>query len=77
MSDENQNLEFTKGTMERIEPYGLYLKEKDRVIIVLIPDVSLVRVPDLAQAFQVGQVINVKILECIEKDKIFKGTMIF
>ena len=66
----------TVGVIERIEPYGLYLRDGERKIIVLIPDVSRDRIRDLSEIFQIGQSVNVAVISFVEDRGLYKGTMI-
>jgi ribosomal protein S1 len=69
-------LGITTAVIKRIEPYGLYLHERNRTILVLIVDISRERIPDLAQRFQVGQIVKVNVLRFVPEGGMFKGSML-
>ena len=61
--------------VERVELYGIYLRFSQGEVIVLIPDVSYERIPDLTKKVHVGDRLLVKILEYVEDRHVFKGTI--
>lgn len=59
----------------RVEPYGLYLAYGSNTIIVLIPDVSSRPIDDLCREYRLGEEVVVRVLQYIEEQKIYKGTI--
>jgi ribosomal protein S1 len=59
----------------RVEAYGVYLECDGNELIVLIPDVSHERVPDLRAKYQLGDKVTVRVLSYIEDRKLFKATI--
>ncbi len=64
------------AVVERIEHYGLYLREGERVILVLIVDISKERIARLEDVFGVGQSVSVNVLFYVPERGVYKGTMI-
>lgn len=67
--------EIFLAQVTRVEPYGVYLRFPHGEVIVLIPDVSYDRVPDLTVRYSVGDDVQVKILDYVEDRKLYKGTI--
>jgi hypothetical protein len=59
-----------------VEHYGLYLRAEAGDAIVLIPEVSVDRIPELRRAYQPGDVVRVRLLDWIPDRRMFKATML-
>src|SRR5438105_4118468 len=51
-----------RGSVVRVEPYGLYLKSGDQTVVVLAPEVSWFGKGELRQCVRVGEVFDVLVL---------------
>lgn len=71
-----ENSEPVDGEVTRVEHYGLYVKTPDGDAVVLIPDVSKERIPDLKAAYSVGDQVCVRLLRFVAEQGIHKATMI-
>lgn len=71
-----ENNESVDGEVTRVEHYGLYVKTSEGEAVVLIPDVSKERIPDLKAAYSVGDRVRVRLLRFVEEKGIHKATMI-
>jgi small subunit ribosomal protein S1 len=67
--------ETVSATVKRVEPYGVYLDGPEGEIIVLIPDVSHERIPDLKKHYSIGDQVRVHVLKYVPERKLFKGTI--
>jgi hypothetical protein len=54
---------------------SIYLDSPHGEILVLIPDVSPERIPDLTKRFRRGEYVRARILQCVAERNVFKGTM--
>jgi ribosomal protein S1 len=68
--------EVTSGKVTQVEHYGLYIETGEGPALVLIPDVSKERIPDLAAAYKAGDSVRVKLLRFVPERGLFKATMI-
>ncbi|MGB1014607.1 MAG: S1 RNA-binding domain-containing protein [Nannocystaceae bacterium] len=68
--------ETIDGVVTRVEHYGLYLKTSEGEAVVLIPDISTKRVPDLKAAYCAGDPVKVRLIRFVEEQGLYKATMI-
>lgn len=66
---------IVSATVKRVEPYGIYLNALEGEIIVLIPDISQERIPDLKQYYSIGDTVRVRVIKYVPERKLFKGTI--
>jgi small subunit ribosomal protein S1 len=64
-----------EGTVDRIEPYGLFLNHADGKVIVLAPEVSWHDHRNLRDRFKIGDVLRVRVLRYNYKDEAYVGSI--
>lgn len=66
----------TAARITRVEHYGLYVHTSHGDAVVLIPDASTERIPDLKAKYSVGEVVQVRLLYFIKDENLYKATML-
>lgn len=51
-----------QASVTRVEPFGIFLKHGDDIILVLVPEVSWSATRNLRERFQPGQTLDVKVM---------------
>jgi ribosomal protein S1 len=64
-----------EGTVDRIEPYGLFLNHPEGKVVVLGPEVSWHDHRSLRVRFKIGDVLRVLILRYNYKDEAYVGSI--
>jgi ribosomal protein S1 len=67
--------EVIEAEVTRVEAHGVYLQFHDCEIVVLIPDVSYDRIPDLQARYKPRDRVRVRILEYVSQRNLFKATI--
>lgn len=70
-----RHLGMKTATIERIENYGLYMRSDDRLIIVLITDISEEPIRSIQALFHIGQTVQVDVERYIPSKGLYKGWM--
>jgi len=70
-----ENDEQIDGVVARVEHYGLYVKTPKGEAVVLISDVSQERIPDVKEAYNVGDKVRLQLLHFVEAQGLYKATM--
>lgn len=65
---------MVEACVVRVEEYGLYLQASEMTVVVLVPDVADVPI-HLRDAWTVGQRTRVRLVDFIEQDNVYKGSM--
>ena len=64
-----------EGTVDRIEPYGLFLNHAAGKVVVLGPEVSWHDHRNLRERFKIGDVLRVLVLRYNYKDEVYAGSI--
>lgn len=64
-----------KARVIRIEHYGIYLKHGQEDVLVLVPEVSWEKTPDLRVAFQTGDEIDLVVLRYNYQKRVIVGSI--
>jgi small subunit ribosomal protein S1 len=64
-----------EGTVDRIEPYGLFLSHADGKMVVLAPEISWHDHRDPRDRFKVDDVLRVLVLRYNYKDEVYVGSI--
>ena len=63
------------ATVERIEPFGVWLKHGNENVLILIPDLAWTPVKDAQQAARIGETMEVYVLRYNYIDKVIVGSL--